>query len=96
MRCWQHVSAMSNITPRYVGSEQKGIVSLLWLTFSSLLASMLRWKTASTAFVVLRFNFPGREVFTGGCHVIAKHPSTVCQSPLACMIVGLLVYVYFV
>ena len=52
------MSVLSNVSPRYVGSEQKGRVSLLWLTFRSLLASLLlRWKTANTAFVILSFNF---------------------------------------
>jgi len=51
------VSDLSNLTPRYLRSEQKGRVSLLKLTFSSRLASLLRWKTADTAFVVLSFSF---------------------------------------
>jgi len=46
-RCRRYVSDLSNVTPRYLGSEQKGRVSLLKLTFSSRLASLsLRWKTA--------------------------------------------------
>ena len=40
-RCRRNVSVLSTITPTYVGSEQKGRVSLLWLTFSSRLASLL-------------------------------------------------------
>jgi len=49
---------LSNVTPRYLSSEQKGRVSLLKLTFNSRLASLLlRWKTADTAFVVLSFSF---------------------------------------
>jgi len=45
-RCRRHVSDLSNVTPRYLGSEQKGRVSLLKLTFSSRLASLLlRWTT---------------------------------------------------
>jgi len=44
-RCRRYVSDLSNVTPRYLGTEQKGRVSLLWLTFSSRLASLLlRWK----------------------------------------------------
>jgi len=31
-RCRRYVSDLSNVTPRYVGSEHKGRVSLLWLT----------------------------------------------------------------
>ena len=43
------VSDLSNVTPRYLGSGQKGRVLLLKLTFSSHLASLLlRWKTADT------------------------------------------------
>ena len=52
------MSDLSNVTPRYLGSEQKGRVSLLKLAFSSRLASLLlRWKTVDTVFVVLRFSF---------------------------------------
>jgi len=58
LRCRQYVSDLSNVTPRYLGSEQKGRVSLLKLTFSSWLASLLlRWKTADTVFVVMSFSF---------------------------------------
>ena len=57
-RCRRYVSDLSNVTPRYLGSEQKGRVSLLKLTFSSRLASfLLRRKTADTVFVVLSFSF---------------------------------------
>jgi len=53
----RYVSDLSNVTPRYLGSEQKSKVSLLWLTFSSRLASLLlRWKTADIVFVVLSFS----------------------------------------
>jgi len=53
-RCQQYVSNLYNITLRFLGSEQKGRVSLLKLTFSSHLASLLlRWKTADAVFVVL-------------------------------------------
>jgi len=45
--CQRYVSDLSNVIPRYLGSEQKGSVSLLKLTFSSRLASLLlKWKTA--------------------------------------------------
>jgi len=43
-RCLRYVSDLSNVTPRYLGSEQTGRVSLMKLTFSSRLASLLRWK----------------------------------------------------
>jgi len=55
-RCWRHVSDLSNVTPRYLGSEKKGRVSLLYLTLSSRLASLLRWKAADNIFVVLSFS----------------------------------------
>jgi len=45
------MSDLSNVTPRYLGSEQKGRVVLLYLTLSSCLASLLlRLKVANTAF----------------------------------------------
>jgi len=49
-RCRRYVSDLSNVTPRYLGSEQKGRVSLLYLTLNSRLASLLllRWKAADT------------------------------------------------
>ena len=48
-RCRRYVSDLSNVTPRYLGSEQKGRVLLLKLTFSSRLACLLlRWKAADT------------------------------------------------
>ena len=54
-RCQQYVIDLSNVTPRYLGSEQKGRVSLLYLTLSTRLASLLlRWKAADTVFVVLQ------------------------------------------
>ena len=44
-RCRRYVRALSNITPRYMSSDQKSRVSLLWLNFSSRSASLLlRWK----------------------------------------------------
>ena len=52
-RCRRYVSDLSNVTPRYLGAEQKGRVSLFYLTVSSRLASLLlRWNTADTVFVV--------------------------------------------
>jgi len=57
-RCQRYVSDLSNVTPMYLGSEQKARVLLLWLTFRSRLDSLLlRWKTADTVFVVLSFSF---------------------------------------
>ena len=77
-------SDMSNVTPRYLGSEQKGRVSLLMLTFSSRLASLLlRWKTAGTVLVVVSFSFQDSA------------PSTSCQSQSACVIARSSAYAYF-
>jgi len=74
-RCQRYVSDLSNVTPRYMGSDQKGRVSLLKLTFSSRLPSLLlRWKTADTIFVVLSFSFK-----YGGIHLGLQCP---CSAPL--------------
>ena len=52
------MSDLSKVTPRYLGSEQMGRVSLLYLTLSPRLASLLlKWKAADTVFVVLSFSF---------------------------------------
>ena len=49
---------MSNVTPRYLGCEQKGRMSLLGLIFNSRSASfLLRRKIINTVFVVLMFSF---------------------------------------
>ena len=46
-RCRRYASDLSNVSPRYLGWEQKVSVLLLWLTFSSRLASFsLMWKIA--------------------------------------------------
>jgi len=67
------VSDLSNVTPRYLGSEQKGRVLLL------------RWKTADTVFVVLNF---GVQVQRYSSTVDMSFPSTLSttfQSLSACM-----------
>ena len=57
-RCRRYVSDLFNVSPNYLGSEQKSNLSLLWLNFSSCLASsLLSWKTADAVFVVLSFSF---------------------------------------
>jgi len=95
-RCRRCVSVLSNVTPRYVGSEQKGRVSLVWLTFSSHLAFLLlRWKTANTAFAVLSFNFQVWRYSPTVAISLLGIPSTVCQFPSACMIGKSLAYAYF-
>ena len=105
-RCRRYVSDLTNVTPRYLGSQQKGRVSLLYLTLSSRLAPfLLRWKSADTAFVVLSFSFqvwrnspmlsfsfPSLEEFTV---CLISTPSIACQSPLSCMIARSSAYAYF-
>ena len=95
-RCWRYVSDLSNVTPRYLGSDQKGRVSLLYLTLSSRLASLLlRWKTADTVFVVLSFSFQVWRYSPTVVISLFSTPSTACQSPSACMIAGSSAYAYF-
>ena len=105
-RCQRYASDLTNVTPRYLGSQQKGRVSLLYLTLSSRLAPfLLRWKAADTAFVVLSFSFqvwrnspmlsfsfPSLEEFTV---CLISTPSIACQSPLSCMIARSSAYAYF-
>jgi len=85
------VYVLSNVTPRCLRSEQKGRVSLLWLTFNSRLASLLRWKTADTALVVLSF---WRYSSTVDMCLLST-TSTEFMSPSARVIARSLVYVYF-
>jgi len=95
-RCRRYVSDLSNVTPRYLGSEQKGRVSLLKLTFSSRLASLLlRRKTADTVFVVLSFSFQVWRYSPRVAMSLVSAPSTACQSPSACMIARSSAYAYF-
>jgi len=86
-RCWRYVSDLSNVTPRYLGSEQKGRVSLLKLTLISRLASLLlRWKVANIVFVVQSFSFQVWGYSLTISVSLLSTPSTACQSPSACMI----------
>ena len=94
-RCRQYMRVLSNITPMYVGYEQKGRLSLLWLTFSSRLASLLRQKIANAAFVVLGINFQFWRYSPVVAMSLLSTPSHACQSPSACMIARLLAYAYF-
>jgi len=84
-RCRRYVSDLSIVTPRYLGSEQRGMVSLLKLTLSSCLASLLRWKTADTVFMVLSFSFQVWRYSPSVAMSLLSVPSTACQSPSACM-----------
>ena len=95
-KCQQYVSDLSNVTPRYLGLEQKGRVSLLKLTLSSHLASLLlRWKTADTVFMVLSFSFQVWRYSPSVAMSLLSTPSTPCQSPSACMIARSSAYAYF-
>ena len=85
-RCRRYVSDLSNVTPRYLGSEEKGRVMLLWLTVSSPLASLLRWKTADTDFVVQSFSFQVSMYSPKVAMSLLSTPSTTCQSPSTCTI----------
>jgi len=69
-RCRRYVSDLSNGTLRYLGSEQKRT------------ASLLRWKTANTVFVVLSFSFQAWR-YSLTVAMSLSTPSTVCQSPSA-------------
>ena len=81
-RCRQYVSDLSKVTSRYLGSEQKGRVSLLWLTLSSGLASsLLRWKIADIVFVALNFSFQVWRYSGALAMSLVSTPSTACQSP---------------
>ena len=93
----RYVTSLSNVTPRYLGSEQKGRVSLLILTFSSRLATLLlRWKTAGTVFVVLSFSFHVWRYSHSVAMSLLSAPSTACQSPSVCMIARSSAYAYCV
>jgi len=87
---------VSNVTPRYLGSEQKGRVSWLYLNLSSRLASLLlRWKAADTVFVVLSFSFQVWRYSPSVAMSLVSTPSTARQSPSACMIARSSAYAYF-
>ena len=94
-RCRRCVSDLSNVSPRYLGSEQKGRVSLLYLTSSSRLASLLRWKAADTVFAVLRFSFQVWRYSHTVAMSLFNAPSSACQFPSACMIARSSAYAYF-
>ena len=72
-RCRRYVGDLSNVTPKYLDSEQKGRDALLKWSFSSRLVSLLlRWKTADTVFVLLSFSF---QVWRySRCDVLGQHP----------------------
>jgi len=91
---WLKVSAICE-QPVF-GLRREGWVSLLYLTWSSCLASLLlRWKAANTVFVVLSFNFQVWRYSPTVVMSLVRTPSTVCQSPSACMIVRSSAYACF-
>jgi len=95
-RCHRYVRDLSNVTPWYLGSEQKSRVSLLYLTLSSHFASLLlRWKAADTVFVVLSFSFQVWRYSPTVSMSLVSTPSTACQSSSACMIARSSAYAYF-
>ena len=95
-RCLQYVSDLSNVTPRHLGSEQKGRVSLLKVTSISRLASLLlRSKAADTVFVVLSVSFQVWRYSPSVVVSLLSAPSEACQSPSACMISRSSAYAYF-
>jgi len=77
---------------QYLGSEQKGRVLLLCLAFNTHLASLLKWKTADTVFVVLKFSFHVWKYSFTVAMSLLRTLSTVCQS--ACMIARSSTYAY--
>ena len=86
-RCRRYVGDLSNVTPRYLGSEQKSRISLLRLTFSSRLASLLlRWKAADAVFVVQSLSFQVWRYSPTVAMSLVSTPSTACQSPSVCMV----------
>ena len=92
----RYVSDLPNVTPRFLGSEQKGWVSLLYLILSSRLASLLlRRKDCDTVFVVLSFSFQVWRYSPTVAMYFVSTPSTACQSPSTCMIARSSAYAYF-
>ena len=95
-RCRRYVSDLSNVTPRYLGSEQKGRVSLLYLSLGSRLAFLLlRWKAADTVFVMQSFSFQVWRCSPTVAMSLVSTPSTACLSPSACRIDRSSAYAYF-
>ena len=65
---------LTNVTLRYLGSEQKGRVSCCgWLStqFNFLAVEM---EDCRHRFCSVELSFPGLEVFTYGCHIFVQHP----------------------
>ena len=85
-RCRRYLSDLSNVTQRYLGSEKKCRVSLLYLTLSSRFAYLLRWKAADTICVILSFSFQVWRYSPTVALSLVSTPSTAWQSPSACII----------
>jgi len=90
-KCWWYVSFLSNVSPRYLGSEQKGRISFLKLAFSSSLAALLlTWKIAETVFAVLSFNFQVLRYLPIVVLCLLSIPSTAYPISMNnCWIIGL-------
>ena len=68
------MSDLSNVTPRYLGSEQKGRVSLLKLTFSSRLAFLfVEVEDCRHCFCNAKLQLSGLGVFTYSRQDFAEH-----------------------
>ena len=88
-RCRWFVSDLSNVTQRYWARNRRAgfrcciwsdFEALLYLTSTSRLASLFRWKAADTAFVVLRFSFKVCRYSPTVAMSLVRTPSTACQS----------------
>ena len=79
------------------GSDQKSSISLLWLTFTSRVASlMLRWRTADTLYVVLSFSFQVWRYSLMVAMSLLSTRSTACQAPAVWSVIPRLsAYAYF-
>jgi len=93
-RCRRYVRDLSNVSPRNLGSEQKGRVSL-FLTFSSRLASCCWDGRLDTVFVVLSFTFQICRYSSTVAMFLVSIPSTACQTPSGCKIPRSAAYAYF-
>ena len=96
-RCRRCLSDLPKVFTRSLGSDQNSSISVLWLTFTSRVASlMLRWKTADTLFAVLSFRFQVSRNSLKVAMSLLSTPSTACQPPSVWSVnPGLSAYAYF-
>jgi len=76
-------------------AQTKGQGFVVVVDFQLTFSLWLRWKAADTAFLVLSFTFPVWRYSPTVAISLLSTPSTVCQSPSACMIARSLAYAYF-